>query len=70
MIVSTAPTMPTLAALESEPVKRNSELGYYTNFVNFFDMAALSVPAMRRNYAPWRLACLSGLTGSCAQARE
>lgn len=44
LIVPTAPTMPTLSAVETEPVLRNSELGYYTNFVNFFDMAALAMP--------------------------
>ncbi|MEO7578307.1 MAG: allophanate hydrolase [Massilia sp.] len=49
MIVPTAPTMPTIAALAEEPVKRNSELGHYTNFVNFFDMAALAVPAIGRS---------------------
>ena len=48
MIVPTAATMPTIAAVEQEPVKRNSELGFYTNFVNFFDMAALSIPAIGR----------------------
>jgi allophanate hydrolase len=48
MIVPTAPTFPTLAALEAEPVLRNSELGHYTNFVNFFDMAALAIPAVHR----------------------
>lgn len=48
LLVPTAPTMPTIAAVAAEPVQRNSELGYYTNFVNFFDMAALSVPGGRR----------------------
>ena len=48
MLVPTTPTMPTLAALAGEPVLRNSELGYYTNFVNFFDMAALALPAAWR----------------------
>ena len=48
MLVPTTPTMPTIAAVEAEPVLRNSELGYYTNFVNFFDMAALAVPALPR----------------------
>jgi allophanate hydrolase len=48
MLVPTTPTMPTIAAVEAEPVRRNSELGYYTNFVNFFDMAALAVPAAPR----------------------
>ena len=48
MIVPTAPTFPTLSELEENPVIRNSELGYYTNFVNFFDMAALAIPVARR----------------------
>jgi allophanate hydrolase len=48
MLVPTTPTMPTIAAVEREPVKQNSQLGYYTNFVNFFDMAALSVPTTPR----------------------
>jgi allophanate hydrolase len=48
MLVPTAPTMPTIAAVAQEPVLRNSELGHYTNFVNFFDMAALAIPAASR----------------------
>ena len=34
--------------MAAQPIARNSELGYYTNFVNFFDMAALSVPSIPR----------------------
>ena len=41
--------MPTIAAVNSEPIARNSELGYYTNFVNFFDLAALSIPTSVRS---------------------
>ncbi|MET0963384.1 MAG: allophanate hydrolase [Noviherbaspirillum sp.] len=48
MLVPTTPTMPTIAAVQADPVVRNSQLGYYTNFVNFFDMAALAVPAAPR----------------------
>lgn len=48
LLVPTAPTMPTIAAVQDEPVVRNSELGHYTNFVNFFDMAALAIPAVTR----------------------
>jgi allophanate hydrolase len=48
MIVPTAPTFPSLSDLQKNPVIRNSELGYYTNFVNFFDMAALAIPATQR----------------------
>jgi allophanate hydrolase len=48
LLVPTVPTMPRIIDVENEPVRMNSRLGYYTNFVNFFDMAALSVPAVSR----------------------
>ena len=41
----TAGTIYTLADLEREPVLYNSNLGHYTNFVNFFRMSALALPA-------------------------
>ena len=34
-----------LAEVAAEPVLRNSENGYYTNFVNLLDMSALAIPA-------------------------
>ncbi|MBR7196433.1 allophanate hydrolase [Pseudomonas sp. 14A] len=44
----------TLAELEAEPVLRNSELGYYTNFMNLLDYAAVAVPtAFMNNGLPW-----------------
>jgi len=48
LLVPTTPTMHTIKAVQADPIKLNSQLGYYTNFVNFFDMAALSVPAVSR----------------------
>ena len=44
MITPTAGRLFTVAELHEEPIKRNSQLGYYTNFVNLLDMAAVSVP--------------------------
>lgn len=35
----------TIGEMLEEPIRRNSELGYYTNFVNLLDMAALAIPA-------------------------
>ena len=64
MLVPTNPTMPTIADLVAEPVKRNSELGYYTNFVNFFDMAALAVPAVPRASGMPAGVTLVGLCGA------
>lgn len=44
----------TLAELHAEPVQRNSDLGYYTNFMNMLDYAAVAVPAgFMANGLPW-----------------
>lgn len=45
LLVPTTPTFPTLAQLVEKPVEENSNLGTYTNFVNFLDWSAISVPA-------------------------
>ena len=45
-----------LAELHAEPVLRNAELGYYTNFMNLLDYAALALPsAFMGNGLPWGL---------------
>jgi allophanate hydrolase len=44
LALPTAGTIYTLADLEREPVRYNSNLGHYTNFVNFFGLSALAVP--------------------------
>ncbi|MFJ4374386.1 allophanate hydrolase [Pseudomonas japonica] len=44
----------TLAELAEEPLLRNAELGYYTNFMNLLDYAAVAVPSGRMgNGLPW-----------------
>jgi len=44
----------TLAELEAEPVLRNSQLGYYTNFMNLLDYTAVAVPSgFMGNGLPW-----------------
>lgn len=45
MLLPTAPTHPTIAAVDADPIARNSELGTYTNFVNLLDLSAVAVPA-------------------------
>ena len=45
LAVPTAGTIYKLSDLEREPVLYNSHLGHYTNFVNFFGLSALAVPA-------------------------
>ncbi|QZD72586.1 allophanate hydrolase [Pseudomonas sp. 3-2] len=49
----------TLAELDAEPVLRNSELGYYTNFMNLLDYAAVAVPSgFMANGLPWGVTLL------------
>lgn len=49
LIVPTAPTHPLIADVAANPVELNSQLGYYTNFVNLLDLCALAVPCQRRH---------------------
>ena len=44
LLVPTAPTIPTLAAVAREPIAANAKLGLYVNFVNLLDLAAIAVP--------------------------
>jgi allophanate hydrolase len=45
LLLPTAPTHFTIAEVDAEPIARNTDLGYYTNFVNLMDLAAVAVPA-------------------------
>jgi len=45
LALPTAGTIYRVADLEREPVLFNSHLGHYTNFVNFFGLSALALPA-------------------------
>jgi allophanate hydrolase len=54
MVLPTTGTIYTHQAVEAEPVKLNTNLGYYTNFVNLLDLAAVAVPAgFRTNGLPF-----------------
>ncbi len=44
MLTPTAGFHPTIAAVEADPIKLNTDLGYYTNFMNLLDYAAVAVP--------------------------
>ncbi len=45
LMVPTAPGHPTFAEVDADPVRCNSVLGTYTNFVNLLGWCALAVPA-------------------------
>jgi len=48
MLLPTTGTIFTHEEVAAAPVERNTDLGYYTNFVNLLDLAAVAVPAGRR----------------------
>jgi allophanate hydrolase len=48
LLVPTAPTHYTIAAMQADPVVLNRNLGEYTNFVNLLDYAAIAVPSAIR----------------------
>ncbi len=45
LALPTAGTIYTVDQMLADPITLNSNLGYYTNFVNLFDLSALAVPA-------------------------
>ncbi len=45
LLLPTTGTTYRIAEVLAEPIKLNSQLGHYTNFVNLLDLAALAVPA-------------------------
>jgi len=45
LLTPTAPTAYTIAAVNADPIRLNSNLGYYTNFMNLLNLCAVAVPA-------------------------
>ena len=65
LLLPTAGTIYTQDAVAADPIALNTNLGYYTNFVNLMDLAAVAVPAGFRSrwLAVRRLAHRSGVLG-------
>ncbi len=60
LLLPTTGTTYTIAQVQAEPVKLNTNLGYYTNFVNLLDLAAVAVPAgFRANGLPFGVTFMS-----------
>jgi allophanate hydrolase len=54
LLTPTAGTIYKVAEVEADPIKLNSNLGYYTNHMNLLDMCGLAVPAgFLPNGMPW-----------------
>jgi allophanate hydrolase len=49
MVVPTAGTIYRIDAVNDDPVRLNSNLGYYTNFMNLLDLSAIAVPVAFQN---------------------
>jgi allophanate hydrolase len=45
IVTPTTGTIYTIAAVDADPIRLNATLGYYTNFMNLFDLAGVAVPA-------------------------
>jgi allophanate hydrolase len=54
LLTPTAGTIYTVAEIEADPVRLNSNLGYYTNYLNLLDLCAVAIPAgFLPNGLPW-----------------
>ena len=45
LVTPTAGTIYTIAQVQADPIQTNTNLGYYTNFMNLLDMAAIAMPS-------------------------
>lgn len=52
IVTPTAGTTFTIADVEADPIRLNSQLGYYTNFMNLLDYSAIALPAGWRTSGP------------------
>ena len=54
LLTPTAGTIYTVAEVEADPIRLNSNLGYYTNYLNLLDLCAVAMPAgFLPNKMPW-----------------
>jgi allophanate hydrolase len=60
MVTPTAGTIYTVDEVLADPVRLNSNLGYYTNYLNLLDCAAVAVPAgFLPNGLPWGMSFIA-----------
>src|SRR5262249_18422973 len=59
LLLPTAGTIYSIEAVEADPIRLNSNLGYYTNFVNLMDLAAIALPAgFRKDGLPFGISLI------------
>jgi allophanate hydrolase len=67
LLTPTAGTIYRIAEMEADPVRLNSRLGTYTNFMNLLDMAAVAVPVgFRTDGLPWGVTLCAPADSDCA----
>ena len=60
LLTPTAGSIYTIDEVNADPIKLNSNLGYYTNFMNLLDCTAVAVPAgFLDNGLPWGISLVS-----------
>jgi allophanate hydrolase len=60
LLVPTVGTIYTVAEVEMEPIRLNTNLGYYTNFANLLDLCGLAVPnGFQQNGLPMGITLLA-----------
>ena len=60
LMTPTAGTIYTIDEVNADPIKLNSNLGYYTNFMNLLDCACVAVPAgFLESGLPWGISLVS-----------
>ena len=52
LVAPTAGTIYTVAQIEADPIRLNSHLGHYNNFMNLLDLCGLTLPAGRYSFGP------------------
>jgi allophanate hydrolase len=69
LVLPTAPTIYTIEQVLHDPIRLNSRLGTYTNFVNLLDLCGLAVPAsMRADGTPFGITLLAPAGADAALA--
>ena len=60
LLLPTTGTIYTHAEVEADPIRLNTNLGYYTNFVNLLDLSAVALPAgFRANGLPFGVSLIA-----------
>jgi allophanate hydrolase len=52
LVAPTAGTIYTIAEIQADPIRLNSNLGRYNNFMNLLDLCGLTLPAGRYSFGP------------------